>query len=95
MIDTDDKFLDDITLKNVVILMICFIKYRNKFDPQLFLEEKLHDELKWQKHVMQKIKFRKLLVLEMSNINFYRLIDSDNILSVDWLIFKTNWYWFQ
>lgn len=32
---------------------------------------------------MQKIKFRKLLVLEMSNINFYRLIDSDNILSVD------------
>ena len=95
MIDTDDKLLDDITLKNVVILMICFIKYRNKFDPQLFLEEKLHDELKWQKHVMQKIKFRKLLVLEMSNINFYRLIDSDNILSVDWLIFKTNWYWFQ
>ena len=94
MIDTDDKLLDDITLKNVVILMICFIKYRNKFDPQLFLEEKLHDELKWQKHVMQKIKFRKLLVLEMSNINFYRLIDSD-ILSVDWLIFKTNWYWFQ
>ena len=95
MIDTDDKLLDDITLKNVVILMICFIKYRNKFDPQLFLEEKLHDELKWQKHVMQKIKFRKLLVLEMSNINFYRLIDSDNILTVDWLIFKTNWYWFQ
>ena len=95
MIDTDDKFLDDITLKNVVILMICFIKYRNKFDPQLFLEEKLHDELKWQKHVMQKIKFRKLLVLEISNINFYRLIDSDNILTVDWLIFKTNWYWFQ
>ena len=95
MIDTDDKFLDDITLKNVVILMICFIKYRNKFDPQLFLEEKLHDELKWQKHVMQKIKFRKPLVLEMSNINFYRLIDSDNILTVDWLIFKTNWYWFQ
>ena len=95
MIDTDDKFLDDITFKNVVILMICFIKYRNKFDPQLFLEEKLHDELKWQKHVMQKIKFRKLLVLEISNINFYRLIDSDNILTVDWLIFKTNWYWFQ
>ena len=95
MIDTDDKFLDDITLKNVVILMMCFIKYRNKFDPQLFLEEKLHDELKWQKHVMQKIKFRKLLVLEISNINFYRLIDSDNILTVDWLIFKTNWYWFQ
>ena len=95
MIDTDDKLLDDITLKNVVILMICFIKYRNKFDPQLFLEEKLHDELKWQKHVMQKIKFRKLLVLEISNINFYRLIDSDNILTVDWLIFKTNWYWFQ
>ena len=31
---------------------------------------------------MQKIKFRKLLVLEMSNINFYRLIDAD-ILSVD------------
>ena len=88
MIDTDDKFLDDITLKNVVILMICFIKYRNKFDPQLLLEEKLHDELKWQKHVMQKIKFRKLLVLEISNINFYRLIDSDNILTVDWL--KTN-----
>lgn len=32
---------------------------------------------------MQKIKFRKLLVLEISNINFYRLIDSDNILTVD------------
>ena len=41
LIDTDDKFLDDITFKNVVIIMTCTINYGNKFSPQLFLEEGL------------------------------------------------------
>ena len=39
MIDTDDKLPDDITLKNVVILMTCIIKNYGKFYPQIFLEE--------------------------------------------------------
>ena len=39
--DTDDKLPDDITLKNVVILMICVIKGDNELYPQLFLEEAL------------------------------------------------------
>ena len=39
--DSDDKLPDDITFKNVVILMICVIKDDDKFYPQLFLEEAL------------------------------------------------------
>ena len=39
LIDTDDKLPDDITLKNVVILMTCIIKNFGKFYPQIFLEE--------------------------------------------------------
>ena len=31
LIDVDDKFLDDITFKNVVIIMTCAINYGNKF----------------------------------------------------------------
>ena len=34
--DTDDKLLDDITLKNVVILMTSFIKVDDKFYPKYF-----------------------------------------------------------
>ena len=37
--DTDDKLPDNITLKNVVILMTWGIKGNNKFYPQIFLEE--------------------------------------------------------
>ena len=37
LIDTDDKLLDDITLKVVVTLMTCVIKNGEKFYPQLFL----------------------------------------------------------
>ena len=37
LIDTDDKLLDDITLKVVVTLMTCVIKNGGKFYPQLFL----------------------------------------------------------
>ena len=37
LIDTDDKFLDNITLKYVVIIVTCIIK--DKFYPQLFLEQ--------------------------------------------------------
>lgn len=38
LIDTDDKFSNDITLKNTVTLMTCVIKDGHKFYPQLFLE---------------------------------------------------------
>ena len=42
MIDTDDKLSDDITLKNIVILMAFDIKDDgNKFYPQRFLDEVL------------------------------------------------------
>ena len=40
-VDTDDKLPDNITLKNVVILMTCGIKGKNEFYPQIFLEEAL------------------------------------------------------
>ena len=40
-VDTDDKLPDNITLKNVVVLMTCVIKGNNKFYPQIFLEEAL------------------------------------------------------
>ena len=39
LIDTNDKLPDDITLKNVVILMTCVIKDDGKFYLQLFLNE--------------------------------------------------------
>ena len=41
-IDTDDKVLDEIIFKNVVILMACVIKGDDKFYPKIFLEEALH-----------------------------------------------------
>ena len=41
MIDTDPKVADDITLKNLAILMACVIKEDCRFDPSLFLEEAL------------------------------------------------------
>ena len=44
LIDPGDKFLDNITLKNVVVLMTCVIKEGAKFYRKLFLEEALHDE---------------------------------------------------
>ena len=44
LIDTDDKLLDDITLKNVLILMTSVIKDGIKFYPQLFLEETLYHD---------------------------------------------------
>ena len=44
LIDTGDKFLDNITLKNVVVLMTCVIKESDNFYRKLFLEEVLHDE---------------------------------------------------
>ena len=44
LIEADDKLLDDVTLKNVVIIITCAIKNaekkgNDKFDPQVFLEE--------------------------------------------------------
>ena len=39
LVDTDDKLPDIVTLKNVVILLMCIIKDDGKFYPQLFLEE--------------------------------------------------------
>ena len=41
LINKDDKFPDDITLKYVVILITCVMKDDSKFYPQLFLEEVL------------------------------------------------------
>ena len=41
LINTDDKLPDDVTFKNVVILMTCVIKDDNKFYLQIFLEEAL------------------------------------------------------
>ena len=41
LIDMDDQLLDDITFKNVVILMTCVIKDDGKFYPQLFLERNI------------------------------------------------------
>ena len=34
--ETDDKLPDDVTLKNVAILIACVIKDDNKFYPQVF-----------------------------------------------------------
>ena len=42
MIDTDDKLPDDITLKNVVILMTCVIINDGIFYPEKVLEEALY-----------------------------------------------------
>ena len=39
LIDADDKLLDDIPLKNVVILMTCVVIDDGKFYPQIFLKE--------------------------------------------------------
>ena len=44
LIDTDHKLPNYITLKNAVILTKCFIKDDDKFDPQCFIEETLHNE---------------------------------------------------
>ena len=41
LIDTDGKLPNDITLKNVVLLIACVIKDDDKFHPQIFLEEAL------------------------------------------------------
>ena len=41
LIETDDKLPDDITLKNVVILIVCIIKDYSKFCPHVFSEEAL------------------------------------------------------
>ena len=40
-IETDNKFPDDVTLENVVILNTCVIKDTNKFYPEISLEEAL------------------------------------------------------
>ena len=44
LIDINNKFPDDITLKNVTIIMTCVIKDGDKFYRHLFLEETLCDE---------------------------------------------------
>ena len=44
LIDTDDKLWDNITLEDVLVVMISVIKDGNKFSPQLRLEEALYDE---------------------------------------------------
>ena len=44
LIDEDDKLPDDISLKNVVILMTYIVKDGDEFYLKFFLEETLHDE---------------------------------------------------
>ena len=41
LIETDDRLPDDITLKNVLILIKCAVKDGGKFYPQTFLEKAL------------------------------------------------------
>ena len=41
LIDTDDKLRDDITLKNIVILIMCVTKNWDIFYPKLRYEEAL------------------------------------------------------
>ena len=38
LIDTDHKLADEVTLKNIVILISCVIKEVDNFYPQIFLE---------------------------------------------------------
>ena len=42
LINTDNKLPDDVTLKNVLISMICIIRDVDKYYPQFFLEEALY-----------------------------------------------------
>ena len=44
LIDADDKLLDYIPLKNVVILITCVIKDHPKFYSQIFLKEAFYNE---------------------------------------------------
>ena len=43
LIETFDKFSDDISSKYFVVLMVCVIIDRNKFYPPIFLEETLEN----------------------------------------------------
>ena len=38
LVDTDDKLFDEVTLKNVGVLISCVIKDDGQFYPQIFLE---------------------------------------------------------
>ena len=44
LIDTVDKFPDNISLKNFVLLITCVIKDDGEFYPQIFLEEALYQK---------------------------------------------------
>ena len=44
LIDTDNKLLNDITLKNVAISITYVIKDHDKFCPQMFFEGALYDK---------------------------------------------------
>ena len=41
MTDTDNKLADEVSLKNVVVLILCVTKDDDKFYSQQFLEEAL------------------------------------------------------
>ena len=43
LINTDDKLSNNITLTRFMILMTCFLKDGNTFDPQRFLDDSLYD----------------------------------------------------
>ena len=44
LIEIDDKFPDDVTLKDVVIFITCVLKSDDKLYPQIFSEEVLVTE---------------------------------------------------
>ena len=63
LINRDDKLPDDITFKNVVILMTCVIKDGNTFYPQLHLDHALYDEYTLHKAYKKDISKELMLVV--------------------------------
>ena len=70
-VETDDKLPDDITLKNVVMLITCLIKDRDNFFSQLFLEGNNMVITCDEKIILKRINV--VSEKELNDINFERL----------------------
>ena len=70
-VEADDKLPDDITLKNVVMLITCFIKDRDDFFSQLFLEGNNMVITCDEKIILKRINV--VSEKELNDINFERL----------------------
>ena len=84
LIDTDDKLPDDITLKNIVILITFTVEDNRKFYPQQKKDCIMNKE---DIYMQFKIIVKKILVSEkeLSDINFERLEKvSIYIISIQW-----------